>query len=103
MAASNKRPTRKKQLRSTRWYDGDTPFDDLDPSEQIAHRIVQEFGDLAPSVERIMAADLTAPQRQLAIGLFQTSLDDLGDPNRDPRHAIATAARSTGTEPGTGR
>ena len=97
MAAS-----KKKQLRSTRWYDGDTPFDELDASEQIAHHIVEAFRDLAPSVERIMAADLTAPQRQHAIGLFQASLDDLDDPNRDPRHAIDTA-RTAGTEQGTVR
>ena len=97
MAAS-----RKRQVRATRWYDGDTPVDELDPSEQVAHRIVQEFGDLAPSVERIMAADLTAPQRQQAIGLFQASLDDLDDPDRDPRHAIDTA-HSAGTERGTVR
>jgi hypothetical protein len=84
----------RKKAKPTRWYNGDTPFEELDPSEQIAHTIVQEFGDLAPSVERIMAADLTAPQRRQAIGLFQASLDELGDRNRDPRHAIE-AARTT--------
>ena len=88
MAVSKKN---KKQLRTTRWYSGDTPFDELGPSEQIAHLIVREFGDLAPSVDRIMVADLTAPQRQRAMSLFQTSLDDLDDPNRDPRRAIETA------------
>jgi hypothetical protein len=82
---------KKKQVRTTRWYGGDIPFDELDPSEQIAHIIVDEFGDLAPSVERIMAADLTEPQRQSAISLFQASLDDLDSPNRDPRQAIDTA------------
>ena len=85
MVASKKKP------RPTRWYSGDTPFDELNPSEQIAHNIVHEFGDLAPSVERIMAADLTKAQRQRAMNLFQASLDDLDDPNRDPRHAIDTA------------
>ena len=89
MAPSKK--NQKKQLRTTRWYTGNTPFDELGPSEQIAHHIVREFGDLAPSVDRIMAADLTAPQRQRAMSLFQTSLDDIGDPNRDPRRAIETA------------
>jgi hypothetical protein len=92
MATSKK----KQQFRATRWYDGDTAFDELDPSEQIAHQIVHQFRDLAPSVERIMAADLTAPQRERAIGLFQAALDDLDDPNRDPRHAIDTA-RTAGT------
>ena len=83
--------SKKKKPRPTRWYDGDTPFEELEPSEQIAHNIVQEFGDLTPSVERIMAADLTAPQREQAISLFQASLDGLDDPHRDPRHAIDTA------------
>ena len=96
MAASRKKP------RSTRWYSGDTPFDELDPSEQVAHLIVQEFGDLAPSVERIMSAGLTASEREHAISLFQASLGNLDDPNRDPRHAIATA-RSDGDEPGSAR
>ncbi len=94
--------SKKKKLRATRWYDGQTQFDDLDPSEQIAHQIVQTFRDLTPSVERIMTADLTAPQRQHAIGLFQAALDNTADPNRDPRHAIDTA-RTAGTEHGTVR
>jgi hypothetical protein len=91
MVASKKKP------RPTRWYKGDTPFDELDPSEQVAHEIVQEFGDLAPSVERIMAADdLTAPQRLHAVNLFRASLNDLGDPHRDPRNAIETARTTPG-------
>ncbi len=90
MVASKKKP------RLTRWYNGDTPFDELDPTEQIAHHIVQEFGDLSPSVGRIMTADLTAPQRQRAIGLFQASLGSLDDPNRDPRRAIDTARTTPG-------
>ncbi|MEL6892984.1 MAG: hypothetical protein AAFP84_15435 [Actinomycetota bacterium] len=86
MVASKKKPA------STRWYDGTTEFDELGPSEQIAHTIVQEFRDLAPSVERIMTADLTAAQREHAIGLFQTSLGGDDDPHRDPRHAIEVAS-----------
>jgi hypothetical protein len=85
MAASKKKP------RPTRWYNGETPFEELDPSEQAAHRIVQQFGDLAPSVERIMTADLTATQRLNAVNLFQASLRELDDPHRDPRNAIETA------------
>ena len=38
MVASKKKP------RSTRWYDGQTAFEELDPSEQVAHEIVSEFG-----------------------------------------------------------
>jgi hypothetical protein len=85
MVASKKKP------RPTRWYSGDTPFEELDPSEQVAHGIVQEFGDLAPSVERIMVSDLTAPQRLHAVNLFRASLQEPGDPHRDPRNAIETA------------
>jgi hypothetical protein len=88
MVASKKKP------RPTRWYKGDVPLEELDPSEQIAHHIVQEFGDLAPSVERIMAADLTAAQRLSAIDMFRASLRTPGDPHRDPRNAIATALDS---------
>ncbi len=85
MAASRK----KTKPTPTRWYAGDAPFEDLSASEQLAHEIVQEYRDLAPSVERIMVAELTEPQRHRALELFQTSLGDLGDPNRDPRNAIA--------------
>ena len=85
MAAAKKKP------RSTRWHRADTPSEDLDPSEQIAHEIVVDFGDLEPSVARIMDADLTAAQRQHAINLFQASLGNHGDPHRDPRRAIEAA------------
>jgi hypothetical protein len=81
----------KKKSRSTRWHRADTPFEDLDPGEQTAHEIVVEFGDLEPSVARIMDADLTAAQRQHAISLFQASLGSPGDPHRDPRRAIDAA------------
>jgi hypothetical protein len=81
----------KKKSRSTRWHRADTPSEDLDPSEQMAHEIVVEFSDLEPSVVRIMDADLTAAQRQHAISLFQESLGNHGDPHRDPRRAIEVA------------
>ncbi len=81
----------KKKSRSTRWHRADTPSEDLDPSEQIAHEIVVEFGDLEPSVALIMEADLTAAQRHHGISLFQASLGNLGDPHRDPRRAIDAA------------
>jgi len=90
MVASKKKP------RSTRWYNGDTSLDELDPSEQIAHHIVQEFGDLAPSVDRIMDADLTASQRLHAINMFRASLHELDNPHRDPRNAIDTARTTPG-------
>lgn len=97
MATSQKRSPndkRGKKPKPTRWYSGDEPFDELDPSEQVAHSIVQEFGDLAPSVDRIMAADLTGAQRLEAISLFRASLDELGSAHRDPRAAIEAARNS---------
>ncbi len=83
-----------KKPKSTRWYNGDVPFEDLDPSEQVAHDIVHKFGDLAPSVDRIMDADLTSEQRLQAINLFNASLGRLHDPHRDPRTAIETVRNS---------
>ena len=80
--------------KSTRWYNGDLPFEQLDPSEQVAHRIVQKFGDLAPSVDRIMAAELTSAQRLEAINLFNASLGTPHASHRDPRAAIEAARNS---------
>ena len=90
-------PKKKKQKNAatSRWFRGDVAFDDLDPREQIAHTIVSQFGDLSPSVERIMNADLTSAQRLEALNLFQTSLEYLDDPNRDPRQAIESARVTT--------
>lgn len=73
----------------TRWHDGTTPIEELSASEQMAHQIVSDFADLAPSVERIMDADLDDDQRERAITAFRDSLGTVGDPNRDPRVAIA--------------
>jgi hypothetical protein len=81
--------TRKQPV--SRWHDGTTPVEDLPPTEQIAHELVVGRRDLAPSVERIMDAELDDDQRNVAITLFRDSLDADADPNRDPRVAIATA------------
>lgn len=75
----------------TRWHDGTTPLEELTPSEQLAHQIVSDFGDLAPSVVRIMEADLSDDDRERAMTAFSDSLGNPGDPNRDPRVAIANA------------
>ncbi len=75
----------------TRWHDGTTPLEDLTPSEQLAHQIVSDFGDLAPSVERIMEAELDDAAREQAMTAFSESLGNPDDPNRDPRVAIANA------------
>jgi hypothetical protein len=50
---------------------------------------VQRYGDLTPSVERIMQAELSETQRHRAITSFRESLAGNGDPNRDPSYAIA--------------
>ena len=88
---------KKKQNKSatTRWFRDGVTVEDLDPSERIAHTIVSERGDLLPSVGLIMSADLTPTQRVEALCLFQTSLDDLDDPNRAPRNAIEAARTTT--------
>ena len=65
------------------------PEEALTPSEAIAHEIVSTFADLAPSVRRILEAELTEAQRHRALLAFRGSLSTIGDPNRDPRYAIA--------------
>ena len=45
------------------WFDGNTPLEELPASDQVAHDIVLEFGDLKPSVMRIMDAELNDDQR----------------------------------------
>jgi hypothetical protein len=64
--------------------------DDLGPANRIAYDIIAERRDLLPSVERIMNADLDEDGTVGALRLFQDSLNAAGDPNRDPRVAIAT-------------
>ena len=64
-------------------------YADMSPSEQVAHDILTEYGDLAPSVRHIMQADLSDAQRHRAISSFRDALATRGDPHRDPRYAIA--------------
>jgi hypothetical protein len=82
----------KKKTIATRWHDGTTPLDTLGPDELLAHQLVSQFMDLAPSVQRIMEAELDADQRHRAMVAFRDSLDRAGDPNRDPRVAIANVS-----------
>jgi len=89
--AANKKPSGKNKARVSRWHDGSTPIEELDPSEAVAHEIVTAYSDLTPSVERIMDAELDADQRLVAISSFRDALGTIGDPNRDPRQAIANA------------
>lgn len=85
----------KKKKSTTRWHDGTTSIDELAPNEQIAHALVSEYGDLAPSVERIMDADLNGDEQHEALTSFRASLGHIDDPNRDPRVAIANAIRAS--------
>lgn len=82
----------KKKVPATRWHDGTTPIEELAPNELIAHEVVSQYGDLAPSIMRIMDAELTDEQRNTALNSFRESLGTIGDPNRDPRVAITNAA-----------
>jgi hypothetical protein len=66
--------------------------DELSPANRIAHDIVAERRDLLPSVERIMNAGLAESATIGALELFRASLQTPGDPNRDPRVAIASFA-----------
>ncbi|MFP5487632.1 MAG: hypothetical protein ACLGHQ_04935 [Acidimicrobiia bacterium] len=90
--APAKKAAGKKKQQVSRWHDGTTPLDELGPCEQLAHQIVGDFGDLTPSVERIMTAELDDAQRLTALTSFHESLGRVGDPNRDPRVAIVNAA-----------
>ena len=78
---------------TSRWHDGTTDIEDLSSSEQLAHGIVSVRKDLEPSVQRIMDAELDDDQRDSALTAFGNSLEQADDPNRDPRVAIANAAK----------
>ena len=73
------------------WFNGETPLEELPASDQVANDIVLEFSDLKPSITRIMEADLDDDQRLNAMVAFRDSLQDPGNPNRDPRVAITNA------------
>lgn len=77
----------------TRWFDGTTPVEEPSAPEQLAHEMVSQFRDLAPSVERIMNAELSDEQCEQDLPAFRDSLGTPGDPNRDPRLAIASVSR----------
>jgi hypothetical protein len=76
----------------TRWFNGETPLEELPECDQLAHQIVVTRADLTPSVARIMDAELEEDKCLQALTLFDASLDQTGDPNRDPRVAIINAS-----------
>ncbi len=61
------------------WFNGETPLEELPASDQVAHDIVLEFGDLKPSLMRIMDAELDDDQRLNAMVAFRDSLQDPGN------------------------
>jgi hypothetical protein len=56
--------------------------------EAVAHAILSQYEDLKPSVNLIMAADLSEESLLVAITLFRDSLDMPGDKYRYPVNAI---------------
>ena len=72
--------------------------EDHTPSEAIAHAIRMEFGDLSPSVNRIMNAGLHEAGTMHAITLFRDSLGVPGDENRNPMVAIEAGRQVPDTE-----
>ena len=91
MSKSVERTTTKKLVEALFTPDAAWRIEELPADEQLAHQLVSERADLAPSVERIMNAELSENQRNHALNAFNVSLDNPGDPNRDPRTAIANA------------
>ena len=68
-------------------------------SQAAAHALVIEFADLAPSINRIMNAEISEEARLQAITLFKASLGVAGDPNRMPVNAIEAGRVFTGDPP----
>jgi hypothetical protein len=66
--------------------------DDLGPANRIAYEIIADRRDLLPSVERIVKSGLDESRTVGALTLFCSSLSVAGDPNRDPRVAIAACS-----------
>lgn len=91
---AEKRTPKAKQAADT-WRSAGSAHE-LQADEQIAHGIVTARPDLMPSVERIMVSELDADGRERALGLFSTALTTPGDPNRDPRLAIAACLDGSG-------
>lgn len=88
MATTTPRPTAAKRLADSKLA---ALPENHTPSEAAAHALIRQYGDLEPSVNRIMAADLSEPARLHAVELFQASLGVPGDPNRMPLNAIEAA------------
>jgi hypothetical protein len=91
-----KKQSTRKGAPSSPWSSDSVDASTLTASERLAHELVVRRNDLMPSVARIMDADLSEAARSIALEAFSNSLNQPGDPNRDPRVAIAGAiARTT--------
>lgn len=78
----------------TRGKQAAAPLHDVSTeSGQIAQQIVDQFGDLAPSVNKIMTAELSEQGKLYAIDAFRGALASPTDPMRDPRNAIEAGRR----------
>ena len=84
-----------KRKTSTPWCDATADVDSLEPNERLAHELVVLRRDLTPSVERIMNHEMSEAARGRALAVFADSLNNPGDPNRDPRIAIENATSET--------
>jgi hypothetical protein len=89
-----KKPSRKNAAPNP--YRSSTSPDDLEPANRIAFDIVADRRDLLPSVERIMNAGLAEEDTLRAMTMFRDALGASGDPNRDPRVAIARCTPAGG-------
>jgi hypothetical protein len=79
--ATTQKPRKSKKVAAT-------PRENGTPSQLIADGILGSYADLAPSVNRIMEADVSEFGRLHAITLFRDSLGVDGDPMRNPVNAI---------------
>ena len=75
----------------SKWSDGTTPLEELSEPFQLAHQISIERRDLDSSITRIMDSELSDDGQSQALRAFHAALSEPGDPNRDPRVAIAAA------------
>ena len=94
--ATTKRQSQARAALSSPWCDATVDVATLTPEQRVAHELVLRRRDLTPSVQRIMDAPLSADARGVALAAFSRALDTPGDPNRDPRVAIAAASGGPG-------
>ncbi len=86
------RRTAKHKQSATEPYLDPDPDEPLEGANLVASEILAERRDLLPSVQLIMTAELDDDAKMNAVELFRDSLDQVDDPNRDPRVAIDNAS-----------